>query len=374
MNNTTRAKAMSLAGRWILAGIWVAMSSGALYGQTKTGLAEPFRSPLPDARLEEELTGKQVLSAISGITVQRFEKGVPALTAAELDALALAYYHLKDEPRALELYKEAVALAPDDPLVLTDCSVVLHDQGQAEEAIELLRKLLDTPQRGQALTKLARCYLKAERYGEAYLLVPELLKFKFDHENLGLRALLHYARTAPDGDTAKEVLLRAIEDVPDEYLAHDFELGARACLALERCGLGERSATIKKRFDAVYKTLPAFAARADAFAAGLREEATTVKRAESMAGGGAEHLVLNPNGPIVRRIEVQSNNPYTTITPAAVIASMETKVGQPYAERVVEDDIRNLYATGVISNTRIFGESLPDGVKIIVVIHEEVTR
>jgi hypothetical protein len=54
-------------------------------------------------------------------------------------------------------------------------------------------------------------------------------------------------------------------------------------------------------------------------------------------------------------------------------------------EKVIENDIRNLYATGVISNARIFGEKLddrmdisgkelPGGVKIIVVIQEEVTR
>jgi outer membrane protein insertion porin family len=48
---------------------------------------------------------------------------------------------------------------------------------------------------------------------------------------------------------------------------------------------------------------------------------------------------------------------------------MRTRVGQPYSEQVVEEDIRNLYATGNVVNVRIYGEPLGEtGVRVIVVL------
>jgi outer membrane protein insertion porin family len=52
---------------------------------------------------------------------------------------------------------------------------------------------------------------------------------------------------------------------------------------------------------------------------------------------------------------------------------MKTTVGQPYSEQTVEDDVRSLYATGLVTNVRIYGEPLPDGVKVIVVVQTRVT-
>jgi outer membrane protein insertion porin family len=74
-----------------------------------------------------------------------------------------------------------------------------------------------------------------------------------------------------------------------------------------------------------------------------------------------------PGAPIVKSIDVQYAGP-TTIAREKVLANMQTRVGRPYDERVVEDDIRNLYATGNVTNVRIFGEPVPDGVRVIVVI------
>jgi outer membrane protein insertion porin family len=56
-----------------------------------------------------------------------------------------------------------------------------------------------------------------------------------------------------------------------------------------------------------------------------------------------------------------------------IMANMRTRVGKPYSEQLVEEDIRNLYNTGNISNVRIFGEALPDGVKVIVVVQAKAT-
>src|SRR6267378_8096130 len=47
---------------------------------------------------------------------------------------------------------------------------------------------------------------------------------------------------------------------------------------------------------------------------------------------------------------------------------MRTAVGQPYSDSVVEEDIRNLYKTGVVQNVRIFAQPQEDGVKVIVAV------
>jgi len=45
---------------------------------------------------------------------------------------------------------------------------------------------------------------------------------------------------------------------------------------------------------------------------------------------------------------------------------MRTRVGQPYSDQVVEQDVETLYKTGSILNVRIFAEPEGDGVKVIV--------
>src|SRR5205814_2666575 len=60
-----------------------------------------------------------------------------------------------------------------------------------------------------------------------------------------------------------------------------------------------------------------------------------------------------PGAPIIRSIDVR----YTgaeTVGKARILAQMRTKVGQPYSNQVVEEDIAALYKTGAIQNVRIF--------------------
>src|SRR5205807_9881781 len=49
-----------------------------------------------------------------------------------------------------------------------------------------------------------------------------------------------------------------------------------------------------------------------------------------------------------------------------ILAQMRTRVGQPYSDQVVEQDVETLYKTGAILNVRIFAEPEGDGVKVIV--------
>jgi outer membrane protein insertion porin family len=72
-------------------------------------------------------------------------------------------------------------------------------------------------------------------------------------------------------------------------------------------------------------------------------------------------------GPIVKSIDIQYAGP-AAISKEKILANMRTQVGRPYDDKVVEEDIRNLYATGNVTNVRIFGEPATDGVKVIVVV------
>ncbi|MGA8656759.1 MAG: outer membrane protein assembly factor BamA [Chthoniobacterales bacterium] len=76
--------------------------------------------------------------------------------------------------------------------------------------------------------------------------------------------------------------------------------------------------------------------------------------------------------PIVRQIEIQYAGP-ATLSRQRILSNMRTTVGQPYSESTVEDDVRSLYATGLVTNVRIYGEPLPDGVKVIVVVQTRAT-
>lgn len=75
----------------------------------------------------------------------------------------------------------------------------------------------------------------------------------------------------------------------------------------------------------------------------------------------------SPQGPIVRDIVVE-NVGAPSVSKERVLANLATKVGQPYTERAAEQDIRALYATGGVSNVRLFAEPLGDGVKVTVLL------
>ena len=76
--------------------------------------------------------------------------------------------------------------------------------------------------------------------------------------------------------------------------------------------------------------------------------------------------------PVVKSIDVQFVGP-ETVSRDKILANMRTRVGKSYSSATTEEDIRNLYATGNVSNVRIFGEPATDGVKVIVVVATKST-
>src|SRR6266550_3680194 len=70
-----------------------------------------------------------------------------------------------------------------------------------------------------------------------------------------------------------------------------------------------------------------------------------------------------PQGPpIIKSIDVEYTGP-STVSKERIFAQMRTKVGQPYSNQVVEQDIEALYKTGSILNVRIFAQPEGNGVK-----------
>ncbi len=70
---------------------------------------------------------------------------------------------------------------------------------------------------------------------------------------------------------------------------------------------------------------------------------------------------------MINSIDVRYVGP-ETVSKDRVLANMRTKVGAPYSEATVEDDIRALYDTGKIQNVRIFGEPKGNGVHVQVIL------
>src|SRR5213596_222539 len=77
-----------------------------------------------------------------------------------------------------------------------------------------------------------------------------------------------------------------------------------------------------------------------------------------------------PGPPVIRSMEVQYTGP-ATISKERILAQMRTKVGQPYSNEVVQEDIKALYRTGYIRNVRIFAQPQGDGVKVIVAVQTQ---
>ena len=75
-----------------------------------------------------------------------------------------------------------------------------------------------------------------------------------------------------------------------------------------------------------------------------------------------------PEGPpVIRSIDVEYAGP-KLVSKERILAQMRTKVGQPYNDLVVEQDIEALYRTGSILNVRIFAQPEGDGVKVTVAV------
>lgn len=74
-----------------------------------------------------------------------------------------------------------------------------------------------------------------------------------------------------------------------------------------------------------------------------------------------------PEAPLVKAVEVEYSGP-ATVSKERILAQMRTRVGEPYSDELVQQDIRQLYTTGSIRNVRIFAQPQGEGVKVIVAV------
>jgi len=77
-------------------------------------------------------------------------------------------------------------------------------------------------------------------------------------------------------------------------------------------------------------------------------------------------------GPIVKEVEIEYAGP-RSVDRSVILSNMRTSVGQPYSLTAVEEDVRNLYATGLFVNLRIYDEPIADGVKVVVIVQPKPT-
>ncbi len=88
----------------------------------------------------------------------------------------------------------------------------------------------------------------------------------------------------------------------------------------------------------------------------------------------ADRLAAQNQGqaPLIKQIDVQFVGP-NTLSKQRVLDNLATKPGAPYNDRLVEEDIKSLYATGQVSNARIFAEPITGGLKVTVLLQGRAT-
>ncbi len=74
-----------------------------------------------------------------------------------------------------------------------------------------------------------------------------------------------------------------------------------------------------------------------------------------------------PEIKMVTGIEIKGSKAISTNT---IISKMKTRIGSPYQESIVSDDLKRLYLLGFFNDIKIDTESYKDGIKIIVTVTE----
>jgi outer membrane protein insertion porin family len=86
-----------------------------------------------------------------------------------------------------------------------------------------------------------------------------------------------------------------------------------------------------------------------------------------MAMPSVAQMATPPAGPVVKAVSVDYVGP-ESISRERVLANLKTKVGDTYSERLAEEDVKTLFATGDVANVRIFAQPQDDGVKVTVLL------
>jgi outer membrane protein insertion porin family len=115
-------------------------------------------------------------------------------------------------------------------------------------------------------------------------------------------------------------------------------------------------------------TTPAATAAPDQTAPAPDTSTPGAKKNKKIVGApDTEAPAAGQSGPIVREIHIEYIGP-ATVAKSVILSNMRTTVGGVYSAASVEEDVRNLYATGFFTNLAIKDEPLGDGVRVNVVV------
>jgi outer membrane protein insertion porin family len=84
-------------------------------------------------------------------------------------------------------------------------------------------------------------------------------------------------------------------------------------------------------------------------------------------GAAWAQMETQSSPPAVKSIDVQYTGP-ATVSKERIFAQIRTKVGEPYSDLVVEQDIKNLYKSGAILNVRFLAQPEGDGVHVTIAV------
>ncbi len=90
-----------------------------------------------------------------------------------------------------------------------------------------------------------------------------------------------------------------------------------------------------------------------------------------LLGGGGPAFAAEENAP--PRVASVNVTGLHTIAPETCLARVQTKPGMPYADAVVSEDIRRLYALGYFTDIQVQTEPAPDGMRVVFQVTEKPT-
>jgi len=77
--------------------------------------------------------------------------------------------------------------------------------------------------------------------------------------------------------------------------------------------------------------------------------------------------------PVVRDVEIKFIGGLETVNRTLIKANIQTVVGKPRSRETIEQDVRNLIATGNFSDVRVLEEPIEGGVKVIFELQGKAT-
>jgi outer membrane protein insertion porin family len=98
-----------------------------------------------------------------------------------------------------------------------------------------------------------------------------------------------------------------------------------------------------------------------------QSEQPLLNKEKAHQGPVSEEAEAEASAKLVTAIEVKGNKSISTNT---VISKMKTRVGNPYQENVISDDLKRLYLLGFFSDIKIDSEDYKGGIKVIITVTE----